>query len=443
MIAAGLLTRRRAAHGAAIDDPWRWVRPVEWLLLALVTVAATVPAMVTAVHTEYDSFSYLHLSMYRLPVVPLLYGALAHNYRAIIVVQAVVGGLCWAYLALEALRSTRRPYAYIAFVGVLLVSSSDLVTHWYTAILSDSLSLSLLALLLASLSSWMHRRGSLARLIVVALLWAGTRETNGYLLLIFGVVGLAVTLIRHRRLGPLVAALVAIAGGIAVTWSADVGGAWVEPFQHVLTERILIDPARLAWFQSHGMPVTPALTRLAGPWGLTALHAVTSSPQLETFRAWMQHAGERTYLEYAFLHPWWAISGTFGPQQVFNESLLGYYSNSPRHAFLPTVVRHFLLQHELGTLFVATGAAATAVGVKVRTLVTARTALLWWGAVAVAGYLGLVIDWVGDPWEVGRHSIDSTVQIWVAVVFILAVALGCPRRPRLGQSMSSSGPPAI
>jgi hypothetical protein len=299
------------------------------------------------------------------------------------------------------------------------------------------LSLSLLALLLASLSSWLSRRGSLARLVVVALLWAGTRPTNGYLLLVFGLVGLVVVLVRRRRAGPLVAALVAIAGGIAVIWSADVGRAWVEPFQHVLTERILTDPARLGWFRAHGMPVTPALTRLAGPWGLTALHALTSAPQLETFRVWMQHAGERTYLEYAVLHPGWAISGTFGPQQGFNESVLAYYSNAPRHAYLPTFVRHFLLQHELGTLFVATAGAAVAVGAKARTLIGARTTLLWWGAVAAAGYVGLVIDWVGDSWEVGRHSIGSVVQIWIALIFIVAVALGSRRRAPAAQAPTS------
>jgi hypothetical protein len=429
VIASGLLARRRGQHAAtAPEDRWAWARPVELVLVVLVGAAATVPAMLTQAHTEYDSFSYLHFSLYRLPVVPALYAALTHNYRAIIVVQSLIGALCWGYLALEALRSTRRPACYVAFLGVLAVSACDLVTHWYTAILSDSLSLSLLALLLASLSSWLGRRGSLARVVVVALLWAGTRDTNGYLLLVVGLIGLVVVLVRARRTGLVIAAMVAIAGGIAVIWSADAGGEWVEPFQHVLTERILTDPARLAWFHAHGMPVSPSLTRLAGPWGLTALHALTNSPQLEAFRAWMQHSAERTYLEYALVHPWWALSGTFGPQQVFNDSLLAYYSNTPRHTYLPTFIRQFLLQHELGTLFVATGGAALCLVAKVRSLAAERVTLMWWGAIAITGYLGLVIDWVGDSWEVGRHSIGSVVQIWVAMTFLAAIALGT-RRP--------------
>ncbi len=417
----------RPTAGQESSSHHRWLRWLELAIIVGVAAIATVPAMSTPPHVVYDSASYLQISLYRLPVVPVIYRALGENFRAIIVVQALAGAACWSCLAVEGLRSTRRPYCYVAAAGVLVVSCSDYVTHWYTAILSDSFSLSLMALLLASIASWLQRRGSLARVVVVALLWAGTRDTNGYLLLLVGVVGLLVVLCVRRRAGPIVASVVAIAAGIGVIWSAKVGGIWLQPFEHVLTERILVDPAKVGWFRARGMPATPALQHLAGPWLPASEQALTHSPALASFRTWLHSHAESAYATYAVLHPGWAVSGTFGPQQAFNQATLAYYSNPPHDGWLPGPVRQFLLSHTLGTLYVASGATATVLLLKFRALRNEARRLVGWGILAALGFIGLVIDWVGDSWEVGRHSIGSSVQIWVCLAFVAAIALGATR----------------
>lgn len=397
---------------------------VELAIVLAVACVATIPTMSRAPRATYDSISYVYLSRYRLPVVPVLYWALGENLRAIVVVQALIGAVCWSLLALEALRLTRRPYCYIAFAGVLWVSCTSYVTTWYAAILSDSLSISLLALLLASIASWLAKRGSLTRVVVVALLWAGTRDTNGYLLLIAGAVGLVVALVYRRRPAPIIGSLVAIAGGLVVAWWVTTGGLWLQPFEHVLTERILVDPARLRWFRGHGMPVTPQLQRLAGPWRASKETQLLHAPSLASFRTWMHQHGTRTYLEYALQHPGWALTGTFSPRDTFDQATLKFYTGSTGQSWLPAAVRNFLLSHRIGTTFVASGATAAIVAVKARALRVVRPELLAWGAVVVAGYAGLVIAWVGDSWEIGRHSVTPTVQIWVALVFIAAIASG-------------------
>ena len=403
------------------------IRAVELLAILVVAVVATVPSMLTKPRLNYDSVSYLapvSLTGERLPVVPLVYAALHRNLVAIVVFQAVFGGLCWAYLAYQALVVAPRPACYVAFLGVLLLSCTDYVTHWYSAILSDSLSLSLLALLLGSLASWLARRGSLARVVIVAVAWALTRDTNGYVLLLFGTVGLVVVLLRRRRPSELAAAMVAILAGVAVIVSTDAGQLWQQPFLHVMSERVLVSPTATAFFAAHGMPVTPTLLHLAGPYYPATDTALRHAPQLAGFRAWMNRAGERTYLEYALLHPWWALSGTFGGNGELSDALIIYYGGTPKHPWIPPAIRGILMSARQTVLLVGTAVTALVLLGCRRTLSSGRRALLWWAAVVLTGYLGLVFAWVGDSWEFGRHAVGATVQIAVGLVFLVSVALG-------------------
>ena len=402
---------------------------MEVAVIVAVSVLACVPSLLTEATANYDSFSFFHLSLYRLPVVPLFYASLAHNFTAIVIAQTFIGALCWGYLAYCALKITRRPYCYIAVLWVLFASSTDYVTHWYTAILSDSLSLSLLALLLGSLASWLGGRGSLGRLVVVALLWTGTRDTNGYLILLFGIAALVVTLLRSKARGQLAAAAIVILGGVLVIWSANSGGIWKQPFEHVLTERILADPSKIGWFKAHGMPINPTLLRISGSWLPASQNILIHSPALASFRTWMQTSGEHTYLLYVVLHPLWAIRGTFGRQQIFNEGLIRYYGGTPRDPWLPLLIREPFLIGEQWIILVTTAVAGSVLAIRARTRMYEPRSLLWWLAVLIFGYVELVIDWVGDSWEVGRHWVGAVIAIWIAAGFVIALGLGMSRSP--------------
>jgi hypothetical protein len=354
-------------------------RTIELIAVAVVAAVAAVPAMYSTPRFTYDSFSYLakvSLTGERLPVVPVLYAMLGRNFRAIVIFQATVGAICWSYLAMVALRVTRRPYCYVAFAGVLLISCSDYVTMWYTAILSDSISLSLLALLIASIASWLGKRGSLARVVVVALLWAFTRNTNGYVLLVFGVAALVIVVARKRDVASVLAALVAIAGGVGVVASTDSGRLWVDPFLHVMSERVLASPTRASWFADHGMPLSPALRQLRGPYYQSVDAAFRHSPALVSFRSWMDQAGERTYLEYSLVHPWWVLTGTFGHHEELKPNLTSYYGGAPHH-WLPEGAREVFLMYRQRTLLALGTVAAIVLVVRRRLHRREGRALLW------------------------------------------------------------------
>ena len=397
-------------------------------IVVAVSLSNALPVFFVTPRINWDSGAYLGLGLERLPVVPVIYLLLGHNYTAIDVFQALAGVCCWGYLAFEALRATRRPWCYVAFAGVLLISSSDYVTHWYGAVLSDSLSLSFLALLLASFASWLKGRASLTRVMVVALLWAFTRNTNGYILFLFGAVALVVALVRHRERGPLLASGVAVVGGLAVSVLSATGQLWVQSFLHVMTERVLADRGRTQWFAARGMPVSKFLKSLGGPYSVKADTALHFSPALAGWRHWMYSAGERTYVEYALTHPWWTITGTFGAHEELMAPLT-YYGASVSRPWLPPFVRGLFLSFRQTTLLAGAGVLGAAALWRRRSLGRVRRDLFWWGTVLLAGVVNLIVDWVGDSWEIGRHSIGATVQIAVAVLFALAVVLGSTGTP--------------
>jgi hypothetical protein len=415
---------------------------VELAGIGVVAALSFAPGMVVTPRANFDSFSYLgrfSLTGERLPVVPGLYALLGRDLRLIIVVQCLLAALCWGALALEALRAFPRPSCYVAYGATLLAMASLYVSQWNVALLSDSLSLSLLVLLLSLLSRWVRGAGSLASVVIVALLWALTRNTNGYLIVLVGVGSLIAALIWSRRPSYLIASVLGIAAGGFAIWSSGRGGLWLQPFDHIMAERILTDPAKVSWFKAHGMPVTPLLLHQAGTYSFPIDTALRRAPGLASWRAWVTRAGERTYLLYAVEHPLWALQGTFGRHAEFSTTLaagsspsvqqwawrLSYYGG-PVRSLLPGPLHGLFLWERQATLLVGT-VGTGAVLVWCRHTLRARGAqLMLWLVVIALGWLTLVIDWVGDSWELPRHSVGGTVQIWLGLAFACA-ALGASR----------------
>lgn len=93
----------------------------------------------------------------RPPVVPALYHLLGSNFAAIVLVQSLLAAACWTALAfaVTSLLHARwlRPSAILI---VLAFSFAPEVLWWERELLSESVSLSLFALLLASCCWWLH-----------------------------------------------------------------------------------------------------------------------------------------------------------------------------------------------------------------------------------------------------------------------------------------------
>lgn len=258
------------------------------------------------------------------PLAALSFKILQSHPGAIVAFQIACSLLCWGLLSLAVSRAVTKLWLKpIAYTLILLFGLSTDIILYDFMILSESLSISIFALLLAAafwlLNQW-HPAKVLA-LIITGSAWAFCRETNAWLLLsaaiVIGVVGL---LHREHRVAFLALALcwgaTFAANSMSVQMGAQkftipptpayaalelppgMGQRWVFPFLNVLTQRILPNPAKVRWFADHGMPVTPDLMHMAGQWGAADHFAAYRLASLQPFREWMLKQGNACYKKY-------------------------------------------------------------------------------------------------------------------------------------------------
>jgi hypothetical protein len=241
----------------------------------------------------------------RPPVFPLLLKYYAANKIKTAAFQAAFSIFAWGMLALSlaySLKGFLRPFAF----GLILALSLDRhIAGWDMVMLTESLSLSLMALFLAIwlwlLKSWSW--GKVGILSLISFLWAFTRDTNGWILLMLaGLILLGVLLFGACRRYLSVALAFVLIFALS-NFSANTGDRWVFPFQNVLAQRILPDQEALAFFADCGMPVTPELLSLAGGFANSNDRAFYIHPALQPYRDWLDTGGKSCYMRWLISRP--------------------------------------------------------------------------------------------------------------------------------------------
>ena len=263
-----------------------------------------------------DSRAYLRLaresflstrffSEYKPWFVPAFYKLFAGSPSVATWAQLALSILAWTVLALELARIVpRRWLRFGAGVAILLMSLSPVVAQWDAAVLSESLSLSLGALLVALLIRVQQNpssRGAFA-VAILAFLWAGTRDTNSYLVALLLPALALICCFRHRyRVG-----IVFVAAAIVVVafslWSTSSPRRWEIISTDVVVERVLGDPTANAYFSAHGMPEPPDLRRRLFSDRTSAARFAGDRP-LAPFRAWLRARSRQTYIAYLLHTP--------------------------------------------------------------------------------------------------------------------------------------------
>lgn len=398
-----------------MDKRHLWVAAFCGLLAAV----SVVPSALTPAKFDYDSFSYFSspsVSSGRLPLVPLVYLILRYNVRAISVVQALLGGVCWSVLLWELSYVRERALRLIVMGAATWLACSTYVVGWYTAILSESISVSLLALLVALVARWQRTGWGVWGIAVVVSLSAWTRSTSAYVVLAIGAVGIVYGVFRSRSM--LAQSSLAAVMGLAATVVSGRGVLWQQPFLHSMSERILLDPGLTAWFVHHGMPLSESLRRLAGPYTVRTDAAYRQSPALAAFRHWMDRSGKADYAWFLLTHPLWILEGAFGRHEELGTTLMNYYATSVRRPWLPSGIRDLLLNHRQDSLLVVGLADIVALAYAGIRRSWTRTTWIWIALIGV-GLAMLALDWAGDSWEVGRHSVEGTILTALAGLLLL------------------------
>lgn len=397
------------------------------------------------------------------PLVALCYKIIQIHPRAIITFQISLALLCWGLLAWAIARLITTPWLKpLAYTLVLLFGLSTDIILWDFMILSESLSVSLFALLTATAGGLLYRWHPVKfwTLIITGGAWAFCRETNAWLLLglavIIGVTGL---FRRERRVACLVLALCWLVFFAANSMSAkmsaqkwtvpatsnhaafelppQMGQRWVFPFLNVLTQRILPNPAKVQWFTDHGMPLTPDLMHLAGQWGAGDNFAAYHLPALQPFRTWLINHGQSGYIKYlicnyraTILAPWLnrqpLLSAETGEPLPpgFAPILPPWLSNglypAPVFPFWPWIAGLILFA---GLVFAGRE--------------QARKWLIPLGLLLLA-YPHALLVWHGDAMSVERHALLLQIQarlgLWITLLFVMDSLAGGRARKRVAHN---------
>jgi hypothetical protein len=366
-----------------------------------------------------------HHVLVRLPIVPLFFRALGRDARVIVVVQAVLGAASWGVLALVLARRCSSSLVGLGVgAAVLVFSMTATVAMWDAHLLSESLSISLLVLLIAASIRAFEQpsRARIAVAVVVAGVWVFTRDPNAYMI---GGAAITVGFLVLVRSLPRPVFIVAAAWAVLAVVVLAVQSAsprW-EALYDILGKRILTDSSATQEFARAGMPVTPQVLAMANR---TSEMGFRTKPELAELRRWTRkHAGQ-TYLRYLLAHPDQTLLGPFRPSPCPSRRPpclpitgdLDYYRAAHWQSAFPAtfdkIVGHrFSVKQYLG-------AVAFCLVTGVLGLWRGRSRNYGWSiSLSVASLVFVVLTWNASPREVFRHTLDMWIYVTLAVIISL------------------------
>ena len=241
----------------------------------------------------------------RPPMFPLVIKALNSDAIRVVQFQTAFSIVSWGLFALSVAYQFKSLLRTLAFGLILAISMEHHIAGWDVVLLTESLSISLLVLFLASwlwlLQSWSWWK--VIQLIFVAFAWAFTRDTNAWLLLmVAGMILLAVLMFgAHKRY--LSIALIFFLIFTINDRSANIGNRWLFPFQNVLAQRILTDQTAIEFFAECGMPITSELLGMAGGYANSGDRAFYNDPTLDSYRTWVHPNGKACLMRWLLSRP--------------------------------------------------------------------------------------------------------------------------------------------
>ncbi|HUY86555.1 MAG TPA: hypothetical protein VMU77_05530, partial [Acidimicrobiales bacterium] len=315
---------------------------------------------------------------------------------------------------------------------VLGFASTLPVMLWLRSVLSESVSISLLAIIVGCFI-WVSCHPRSVWIFATAascLCFAATRDAQVWtILLVICAVGLTCLVSRpagrqfRTRFGMLALCLLI---GFALT---ELGQLASHRTQVNITDdyfvRVFPFPSRVAWFAAHGMPDQSSIDALAHldlpPNGnLAKVVSPAKDTQFKDLYVWMNTHGTSVYVEWLALHPGELLLGPFQtPQQAYDYAAgnLTFYAPSQHVIRAPLTG---LLWPGAGWLFEL---AAIDIVLAVVFGLTARREFILLVGVSLIGLISMLIAWQGDGQEVTRHTIEGFVEVRLGLWMLFAFGL--------------------
>ena len=362
-------------------------------------------------------------------VVPALYSFV--DGHAATLVQAALGGLAFVVLAL-AIGSTLRDQRVrcAVMVVVLMMGIAPRTTVWDVSLVSESVALSLTAILIAVLI-WIDRLPWWV-VATVFTLWVFTRDAHLYLGVLV-LVGVAAWVWRRREWTLFVVMALVLGWAGLASRNNDT----IEKYNVAMNTawHTSQDAEMLRWFETRGMPASNALA--AGSFDTRQTELLED----ERFMQWAATEGPGLYLRYLATHPEFtfeALAAVFEdgdapvPQSLVDNSY-SKLGDSPLGAWV---------------LWPSDGSMYSGL------LSIAAIACLWFGArrrrldgsyVLPVALLAstiphAVLAYHATPWELGRHgavlALVLVVSGWWLVALTVDRAVGAKTRDSARTSLA-------
>jgi hypothetical protein len=357
----------------------------------------------------------------RPPMFPLVLKVFEGDKVRVAAFHASFSILAWGALGLAVAYSFSNPLRPIAFALMLCLSLDRHIAGWDVVMLTESISISIMAIFVA-LWIWLLREwrwGKAVLLSLVSFVWAFTRDTNGWILLMIAgmiIAGVSIFRARKRYLSIAVVFTVLFASS---NFSANSGNHWVFPFQNVLAQRILNDQVAVDFFSDCGMPVTPALLDMAGGFAGSQERAFYNDPALESYRVWMNASGKSCYTRWLLSRPVSSIREPWGDLAwLLGFEDISYFYPQRYIPLLPWYLERVLYPQEalMGLWVMLTLAALVALW---RKAWKTNSAWVIFIGLCLLVYPHIFIIWHGDVPGTNRHALTASVQ------FVLSFWMFC------------------
>ncbi|MBN1454225.1 MAG: hypothetical protein JW963_24620 [Anaerolineales bacterium] len=354
----------------------------------------------------------------------LIYKILGNSQTAIEIFQLSLSTLAWLWLSWTFARSLKNQWIKLTgFVVTLGFSLTPTVQLWNHTVLSESLSISLMVLILAVFvqlsQQWKPRY--LFWLILFFVLWMSFREANAYIALF---VALALLIMGFSRRTFRAYWLLSVFIGLAFLVNYQLSSAyglprWALPLAEVITHRILPDQEYLEYFSVNGMPVTPELMAFSGKNANSDNYAIINTNELKKFSRWLFKDARNVYVKFLLTHPIYTITSPL----VDIRALLGYDYLEGFHIpnYIPTLPKQVdNLFYPVSWFWPYLWVSLLAAGFILVANLRIQKGVYWIIVVFLLLSLPqLYLIWHGDALDVERHAVVMNIQFHLGLLWLV------------------------
>lgn len=362
-------------------------------------------------------------------VFPLLLQIVHRDFVLAASIQLGLTILAWGLLAYCISISFRPDWLRIlSFVIILALSLVRHLAGWDFVMMTESLSLSTFALLIVC-GIWLLRGWQIHKVVILciaAFIFAFTRDTNAYLLIMFAGMLLFAVLLGWLSPKSLVLAGVFVLIFFISNLSANTSKRWIFPLVNVVGKRILPYSESVQRFEACGMPLTPELLGLADTFANGEDRAFFNDPALEGFRNWVADHGKSCYIRWLVIEPVKSIGQAFSE---FNELIyfadVNKYFSRRYTDLLPSRLERILYPVYYVT-WLWIGLTIAALVAVVKQLWHDNALWVVFIMLCLTIFPHLFITWHGDAMAPNRHAVSVGMQLaltmWLFVFLVLEKA---------------------